>query len=149
MPDTPQRTEQRSEQRAEQRPSQRILRTAENRFTYDTSKRPDTVDYQWKRVSIWNNPDVEHQHNCRFNGWAPVPAKRHPELPANNEGCIVIGGQMLMERDKGLTAQDRLEDKKRAQEQIVTQLQRVGHESRQRGFDKTSIKHGEYSEIPR
>lgn len=157
MVDTPQRAEQRSEQRAEQRaeqrPSQqRMVRTGENRFTHDTSLQPTNVTYEWKRVSIWGKPDEEHQINMRNNGWTPVPANRHPELSLltpSKDGVIVRGGQMLMERPKELTAQARLEDKTRAQEQVMTQLQRVGHESRQRGFDKTKVSHEGFSEIPR
>src|SRR5258708_4301143 len=156
MVDSPQRNEQRSEQRApqraEQRPSQqRVLRTGENRFTHDTSLQPPDMAYEWKRVSIWNRPDEEHQINMRNNGWTPVPASRHPELAGlapTKDGVIIRRGQMLMERAKELTVQSRLADKNRALEQVQTQLQRVGHESRQRGFDKTKVRHGEFSEIP-
>lgn len=155
MPDnnnpSPQRSEQRSEQRAPQRPVSTMVRTGENRFTHDVTLQPPNITYEWKRVSIWNRPDEEHQINMRNNGWTPVPANRHPELSgmtANRDGVIVRGGQMLMERAKELTDQSRLADKNRAQEQVLTQLHRVGHESRQRGFDKTKVRHGEFSEIP-
>lgn len=143
MPDNNQRSDQRSEQRTPPRPRQ-LIRTAENRYSVDKSKQPPNTDYQWKRVSIWGKPDEEHQINMAANGWTPVPADRHPELAglkATKDQFIVRGGQMLMERGKELTQQARLDDKARADEQIKTQLHRVGHESRERGYGQTKARY--------
>lgn len=124
---------QRSQQRAPQR---QIIRTAENRFSVDEARIPADMSYEWKRVAALGQADEEHQINVQANGWTAVPAERHPELAGmkvSKDAAIVRGGLMLMERPKHLTDDARKADKSRADEQLHTQLQRVGQESRQAG----------------
>lgn len=141
----PQRTAQRAPQRGQ------IIRTAENRYLVDQSKIPAGYSYEWKRVSVLGQPDEEHQINVSANGWTPVPADRHPELAgmkAVKDATLIRGGQMLMERPIELTQAARIEEKGRADDQIKTQLQRVGHESRERGYRQTKAAHGDFDTIP-
>ena len=143
---------QRSQQRAPQRV---IIRTAENRYLVDESRVPDGMSYEWKRTAVLGVEDDEHQTNLQNNGWTPVPASRHPELAglkAGKDAVIVRGGLMLMERPKDLTDEAHRSDKRRADEQLTTQLKRVGQESRAAGAGSATevgVRHGRLSaEVP-
>jgi hypothetical protein len=71
---------------------------------------PPGLSYEWKRASVFNQPDTEHQIGLRENHWTAVPADRHPELAAAGETVIRRGGLLLMQRPKYLTDEAQMED---------------------------------------
>ena len=76
---------------------------------------PDEWSYQWMAVSVYGDTGcvARSVDDMVGNHWTPVPAKRHPKMPAAN-GYIEIGGQRLMERPLFLTLQAQAEDLDRA-----------------------------------
>lgn len=121
-------------QRSDQRVPQRlVLRTGSNRFEFDRSLIPAGMHYEWKRKSVFGQEDTENLVNLEQNGWAPVPADRHPELSgrravAGSEICR--GGLMLMERPIEITEEARELDNFAAKHQIAAQVQRLGLEGK-------------------
>ena len=87
----------------------RRRRTADP-FYIDPRLIPPGFSYEWKRESIFGQPDGEHQIGLRENHWRAVPAARHPELASAGDTVIRRGGSLLMERPKYLTDEARLED---------------------------------------
>lgn len=77
---------------------------------------PDGWTYEWKRETIYNEPDPAYQAELASNGWTPVPAERHDGifLPVGTTGAIRRGGLILMERPSILTEEARREDKRNA-----------------------------------
>lgn len=78
-----------------------------NEFSFDLSKQPADMTYEWKRLTYGGKEDLQYQSKLAQTGWVPVPASRHSEIgnEAGHEaykiapkGCIVIAGQILMER---------------------------------------------------
>lgn len=120
------RPAQRSEQRAVQRLS---IRTPGNRFDIDETRIPPGMHYEWKRKTFLGREDVEHLVNLDANGWAPVPADRHPELSGTrlqSGSEVVRGGMVLMERPKEITEEARELDGFAAKQQVAAQIQRLG-----------------------
>src|ERR1700677_4678306 len=85
-----------------------------DKFRFDESIIPPGWSYEWKRVSIYNQPDPSYQVNLAQRGWEAVPASRHPEMmPLNHEGgTIDRDGMRLMERPSVITDEAKDEDKK-------------------------------------
>lgn len=73
-------------------------------------KAPDGVSYQWIRITVRGNPDYSEYARMTRAGWSPVPHARHPKLfratndPALSvDACILVEGQLLVERPLGMT----------------------------------------------
>lgn len=109
----PQAAQAQEEEREDPR-SKRLQRRrsrAEDALFIDPRIIPTGVSYEWKRVSVYGQPDPHHQNNLRENHWLPVPASRHPELVSENtKGTIAFNGMILMERPMYLTKEARQED---------------------------------------
>jgi hypothetical protein len=118
------------EQRTAQRGEQRLTRhpRSENRFHIDPAMIPDGSSYEWKRLSVFDKEDRQHQVHLARNHWVPVPAGRHPELSGeapDSKKSIVIDGLILMERPSYLTDEAHEEDQRNAFDQVGTQMQRL------------------------
>jgi hypothetical protein len=132
-----QRGQQRLEQRAEQRvePRRRVITTS-NRYEFDESKIPPHMAYKWVRKTLAGMEDGENMIMHDLNGWTPVPANRHPELAgrhAKADDCIVRGGLMLMEQPKEYQQEAQQLEQFAAQNQLETQIARLGQQARQEG----------------
>jgi hypothetical protein len=79
-------------------------------FYVDPRIIPQHMSYEWKRESVFGQPDSENMIQARENHWRPVPAARHPELAAVGESTIRRGGSVLCERPKYLTDEAMLEN---------------------------------------
>lgn len=133
MNQQPNRPEQRDAQRQPER-EPRKQRHASNgsRFEYDHDKIPAHMTYQWNLVSVTGNEEIVKNYSIHMarNHWRPVPAKRHPELSGwspgktSGEEAIIIGGQVLCEREAYLTEEARDEDMKVAYDQVGQQWKR-------------------------
>lgn len=120
--------------RVPQRERQR--RTAsgiDKRFYIDQAVIPDGQVYEWKRITCKGETDTEHQIELAENGWAPVPAERHPDKAgrkAEPGSMIIRGGLVLMERPTELNVQAQDEDEQIAKDQLHTQFKRLGQTDR-------------------
>lgn len=87
-----------------------------DQFAVDPRMIPDGWSYEWKRETIYNEPDPAYQAELASNGWTPVPCERHDGvfLPHGTQGAIRRGGLILMERPAILTEEARIEDKRNA-----------------------------------
>lgn len=68
------------------------------------------MSYQWIQVSVRGSQDYSEYSKMQRAGWRPVPHDRHPKLfravndPAlSPDACIVVQGQLLVERPIGMT----------------------------------------------
>lgn len=81
---------------------------------------PEIVDpgwvYQWKRYSVYNQPDHTNMATLALGGWTPVPADRHDGrfLPPGTRGNIIRDGLILMERPLVLQKEAEAEEKRAA-----------------------------------
>lgn len=67
-------------------------------FAFDRQRQPENMAYEWKRLSLLNQPDVSHVAAFIENGWTLVPADRHPEMAQFHEqGHIYAHGMVLMQ----------------------------------------------------
>ncbi len=81
------------------------LEAADNPFYYDLHKVPKGMQYEWKRLTVLGKEDRPYMAGLQRLRWRAVPASRHPETAgasATDDETIVIGGQVLMEREKRL-----------------------------------------------
>src|SRR4051812_384348 len=60
----------------------RLVRVSrkQDKFYVDPSRIPDGWSYEWKRMSVYGQPDPDHMLNLKANHWKAVPLARHPEL---------------------------------------------------------------------
>lgn len=117
----PQPVETQEEERIDPRETRlkRRRSRAEDALYIDPRIIPSGVSYEWKRMSVYGQPDPHHQNNLRENHWLPVPASRHPELVSeNSKGTIAFEGMILMERPMYLTKEARQEDLQVAIDQV-------------------------------
>lgn len=97
----------------------RRRRRTDDKFFVDHRKIPDGWTYEWKRSSVYGQPDTDHQTNLRENHWRPVSATRHPEMmPVGFDGPVQKDGMVLMERPQYLTDEARAEDYDFAMQQV-------------------------------
>lgn len=94
----------------------------DNRDRFWAPEPPPGWDYQWKRLTIYNQEDPSYQVELVRNGWEPVPLSRHPEMmPKGWSGqTIDVDGQRLMERPKVLTDEARIRENRSAREAVLT-----------------------------
>lgn len=116
--------------RSTMRPTSRLrIRTAANRFGDEGELiAPEGYTYEWKVMKVHGETAVEHITNWKLNGWTEVPAGRHPDFtnasPDSTE-AIIRGGQVLCERPAELTAEAKAMEKKVADDQVNSQLERL------------------------
>lgn len=75
--------------------------------------------YEWKRDTIFNQPDQSYTNQLMHNGWRPVMAVGAWSgvfTPSDWKGEIRIDGEILMERPAELTRQAYAEERKKAQD---------------------------------
>lgn len=96
---------------------ERLMRVSrrQDKFFIDPRLIPDGWSYEWKRVSVYGQPDPDHMINLKSNHWRPVPLARHPNMMPgiSKDGettAIIKDGQMLMERPLYLTIDAQQED---------------------------------------
>ncbi len=118
--------------------TERLVRTTRrvDKFHIDPKLIPDGWSYEWKRVSVYGQPDPDHMLNLKANHWRPVPLSRHQHLmPGLTEGyddkgpysgCIMKDGQLLMERPAYLTMDAQQEDYDIAIDQVRRKEREVG-----------------------
>ncbi len=82
--------------------------------------KPDGWSWEWKRVTVANEPDPGYAAELAQVGWEPVLAESYPGvfMPQDYKGAIMRRGLMLMERDERLTEEARREEKRRADERV-------------------------------
>src|ERR1700677_54740 len=91
-----------------------------DKYRFDLSIIPPGWSYEWKRVSIYNQPDPSYQVNLAQRGWEAVPASRHPEMmPIGHEGATIDReGMRLMERPAEITDEAKAAERKEARDQV-------------------------------
>jgi hypothetical protein len=91
-----------------------------DKYHFDHSIIPAGWSYEWKRVSIYNQPDPSYQVNLAQRGWEAVPASRHPEMmPIGHEGATIDReGMRLMERPAEITDEAKAAERKEARDQV-------------------------------
>ena len=121
------------------RPDPKILQAIDSReegneFYYDESLRPLEMTYEWKRLTFGGKEDTQYQSKLAAKGWKPVPASRHPEVGTESnhdayrdvhKNCIIVGGQILMERHVEYTKRARQAAEKLNDSQIGAQAEKV------------------------
>lgn len=116
---------------------------------------PDGMTYEWKRKSVFGQPDVDHMVDLQDNHWRPVPASRHPHLMPENEqaGSIERRGLILMERPSYLTEEAREEDYMAARQEVLRQEGKMasappGTFTRQHGSAGVKTRHSYEATVP-
>lgn len=98
---------------------QRRSRRHDDQFYVDPALVPPGMSYEWKRESVYGQPDEAHQIELRENHWKPVPADRHPSMVMRDkDGTIRRQGMILMERPAYLTKEAEQEDLRNAIGQV-------------------------------
>lgn len=90
---------------------------ANDKYAIDQNIVPDGFVYEWKRHSVYNQPDPAYEAELLNNGWRFVNPSRHPGVflsPNTSEQIIVRDGLALMCRPKVLNDEERAEAQKKA-----------------------------------
>lgn len=82
---------------------------------------PKGMAYQWCALRVFGSTAAAKSQLEDFEkgGWKPVPAKRHPKM-RREDGRIVIGDQILMERKATASTAARSEEVSEAQARAFT-----------------------------
>jgi hypothetical protein len=88
---------------------------------------PDGWSYEYKRVTVLNQPDPSYQVLLQMRGWEAVPRTRHPELMPDNwtGNTIEKKGMILMERPMEITESARAMDRAAARELVQSKEQQL------------------------
>lgn len=91
-----------------------------DKFYIDPRIIPDGWSYEWKTLTVLNQPNPSYQVQLARAGWEPVPRYRHPEMmPDNYPGeTIEREGQILMERPKEITDEAKARELRNARAQV-------------------------------
>lgn len=95
---------------------------------YRAPAAPDGWTYEWKRNTVFNQPDPAYQVDLKRKGWEEVPASRHPEMmPQGTRGHAPIErkGMILMERPSVIVDESRAIDRRRARLQVQVKEQQL------------------------
>jgi hypothetical protein len=105
---------------AELREHRGSLDEGTDKFYIDRRIIPDGWSYEWKTLTVLNQPNPSYQVQLARAGWEPVPRYRHPEMmPDNYPGdTIERDGQILMERPKEITDEATSRDLRNARAQV-------------------------------
>lgn len=89
-------------------------------FYVDIDSIPDGWTYEWKRHSTYGVEDPAYQIQLARSGWTPVPLSRHPEMMpyGSAQDTILRKGMMLMECPTEIVEERRLDEKRRARDQV-------------------------------
>lgn len=83
--------------------------------------------YEWKRKTVYGQPDAAYDMSLLMNHWKPVQSEEMPGLmPAGYNGAIERDGMILMIRPAYLTEDARLEDRLLAIGQIQDKKAALG-----------------------
>jgi len=76
--------------------------------------------YEWKRSTVFNQPDPGYEAELAQNGWRAVPAERHPGIfmGAGATGPVIRDGLILMERPAALNEEERAMSLRSAQDAV-------------------------------
>src|SRR6185369_1579353 len=94
---------------------------------------PPGMEYQWIRHTVHGDPSDSELFDMQENGWRAVPHDRHAARFAptmveasilKNKGCIMRGGQLLVERTTTMCEEARRQQKRDADAAIQGQFQR-------------------------
>ena len=110
-----------------------------DKFYVDPNDVPPGWEYQWKTRTVYGKEDPAYQVSLARNGWAPVPASRHPDyMPMGYKGnTIERDGMMLMELPKELTDEARANNDRKARGEIRSLEEKLSG-APQGHFDRTS-----------
>lgn len=64
---------------------------------------PKGKSYKWSCLTVYGETALGGYKSDRAAGWRVVPAKRHPKMPRDNRGRVVVGGMVLVERSEKAT----------------------------------------------
>lgn len=116
------------------------IRQSTDKFHIPEHLIPEGWVYQWKRYSVLGQEDPQYLAELAQVGFTAVPADRHAGVffpagyqPKNN--CIIIGGQILMERPIELEMEAQMEDRDRAVAQVRGSKEQFGLATRFDGPD--------------
>lgn len=123
-------------------------------FYVDAESIPDGWTYEWKRHTVYGQEDPAYQVQLAREGWAPVPASRHPAMmPAGfKEAVILRKGCILMECPTEIVMERRSIELRKARDQVRHKEAQIagtpeGTMTRDHARVKPSIKKG-YEPIP-
>jgi len=100
-----------------------------DKYAIDPRIIPDGWVYEWKRHSVYNQPDPAYEAELQNNGWRFVSPSRHPGvfLAANTDAQIIVrDGLALMCRPKILNDEERAEAKKKADMAVMDSKRQHG-----------------------
>ncbi len=142
--ETTQRSEQRQSMAALALPKDFVLHEdTGDKFHIPASDIPDGMDYQWAALTVMGKVDARAMAMLMQNRWTVVPLSRHPHYGSDGglidgqkgtrlgkeqilyEDCIIREGMLLMERPMAITQFVRAHEKKKADDQVINQMQRV------------------------
>lgn len=150
MPATPSRTiddsrtADRQETRRLERPSRGRL-TADGPLSIDLNQVQRGMVMEWKRHSIYGQPDDHNQVIVQQNHWKPVPHKLQPHvyghLCKDDERHIIVKGLGLYMRPEYLNEDARAEHEAETSDVLGNQLQSLRLSSKEQVGDRyTRIK---------
>lgn len=92
---------------------------------------PPGWTYEWKRDTVYNQPDPAYHVSLKLTGWDEVPASRHPEMMpfGSGEGQIKRKGMVLMERPAEITNEFRAREQGVARQQVKIKEQQLSGEA--------------------
>lgn len=106
-----------------------ILRAIENseegdKLFFDADKKPDDMEYAWRRRTIGGMPDTQYMAQMKRLGWMAVPASRHPEVGTDDPSgvSVIVGASVLMERHMEYSRRARIVQDKKNAHQVSSQL---------------------------
>ena len=103
------------------------LDEGDDRFRVRQDTVPEGWMYEWKRRTVFNQPDPAYEVELSRKGWEPVPASRHPEMMpvGKNYNTIERDGMILMERPRELTDEARDVELRKARAQVRQKEQQL------------------------
>jgi len=118
------RAQERTETRgpAAEAPAERLYRTKRHTADHlyiDPRMVPNGMTYEWKRESVYGEPDPDNMLDAQENHWKPVDGARHPNLAGGKKGPIKKKGLILCERPKYLTDEAKQEQYDEARAQLM------------------------------
>ncbi len=121
------------------------VRKGTDRYYIDPSLPPDGWVYQWKRYSVLGQEDPGYLAELAQVGFTPVPADRpnlqgvfYPVGYKATNNCIIVGGQILMERPIELEMEARDEEKNAADSVLRQSREQFGLTTRFDGPDRSA-----------
>ena len=101
-------------------------------------------DYNWKTETVYNQPQIAHMVAIAENGWRAVLTRPGSKwsgvfMPNDYEGPIKRNGLVLMERPMALSIEAKMEEDKKARDQVRMSAEARGMNfSVPEGYSKTN-----------